>query len=241
MVRLSLVILGVALMSAPAPSPAAPPGQNAEDNRLANLFQSYLDEEFRIHPLFATRGPPGTHDVALASHVFAALDRGEAVALPRFDKAQDDRAPPSDWPIVGPCLDVLIFEGWCIGASPQPDEALAAPINGLERDEDRDGVWRRYANAALDRYQPLFARIDAQIFLRAPSFAVVHGWRLQQEEALRAKVVSGAGLMKAAQIARFIQHYERLTRWIAAEMPARADLVAELAEDRSIRRLVPRA
>ena len=70
---------------------------------------------------------------------------------------------------------------------------------------------------------------------------MVHGWRLQQEEALRAKVVSGAGLMKAAQIARFIQHYERLTRWIAAEMPARADLVAELAEDRSIRRLVPRA
>jgi uncharacterized protein (DUF885 family) len=53
-------LLGVALMSAPAPSPAAQPGKNAEDDRLANLFRSYLDEEFRVHPLFATQ--QGNHE-----------------------------------------------------------------------------------------------------------------------------------------------------------------------------------
>ena len=53
-------ILGVALMSVPSPTPAAQPGKNAEDNRLANLFQSYLDEEFRLHPLFATQ--QGNHE-----------------------------------------------------------------------------------------------------------------------------------------------------------------------------------
>jgi uncharacterized protein (DUF885 family) len=49
-------------MSVPDPSPAdaAQPGKFAEDNRLANLFQTYLDEEFRIHPLFATQ--QGNHE-----------------------------------------------------------------------------------------------------------------------------------------------------------------------------------
>jgi D-glycerate 3-kinase len=41
--------------------------------------------------------------------------------------------------------------------------------------------------------------------------------------------------MDAAGLARFIQHYERLTRHILAEMPGRADLVVELARDRSPR------
>jgi len=34
--------------------------------------------------------------------------------------------------------------------------------------------------------------------------------------------------MNPAQIARFIAHYERLTRWILEEMPARADAVFPL-------------
>lgn len=54
------LIPGGALMSVPSSSPAAQPAKNAEDTRLANLFQSYLDEEFRLHPLFATQ--QGNHD-----------------------------------------------------------------------------------------------------------------------------------------------------------------------------------
>ena len=69
----------------------------------------------------------------------------------------------------------------------------------------------------------------------APGFEVVRGWRIEQERELRARAAPDApGLMGDAEVARFIQHYERLTRHILAEMPARADCVARLAADRSL-------
>ena len=33
---------------------------------------------------------------------------------------------------------------------------------------------------------------------------------------------------------RFIMHYERLTRWILQEMPARADIVVRLGPDHEV-------
>ncbi len=180
----------------------------------------------QVHPLFATRGPPATHDVGLGCAVLDALARPGPVRLPRFDKAIDDRAPPEDGPIVDAPVEVVIFEGWCIGARPQPAEALAEPVNVLEAEADRDGVWRRAVNDALaGPYQDLFGRIDILALLRPPSFEAVFGWRLEQEHKLRAR--SGGG-MTDGEIARFIQHYERLSRWIAVEAPPRADVVAQL-------------
>lgn len=190
-----------------------------------------------VHPLLATRGVPGTHDVALGLETIAALDRGEAARLPRFDKAMDDRRPLAEWDSAPPDCRLLLFEGWCVGARPQADDALRAPINRLEREEDGDGILRRYANRALGGpYQRLFSRIDTLVLLAAPSFEVVFDWRMQQEEDLRANTAGNApGLMDAAAVARFIEHYERLTRHILAEMPERADLVIDLAEDRTPR------
>lgn len=188
-----------------------------------------------IHPLFATRGVPGTHDVALGREILAALDRGEPAPLPRFDKAHDDRAAPTAWSAAPAPCDLLIFEGWCVGAAPQDADALDVPVNALERDEDSDGTWRRAVNAALaGTYQALFARIDLLILLDAPDMATVIAWRQQQERGLRA-TASGAGVMDDAAVTRFVAHYERLTRHILAEMPARADLVVRLAADRTLR------
>lgn len=188
-----------------------------------------------VHPLLATRGVPGTHDIGLGLALFAALDHGQRVRLPRFDKAADDRAPESDWPIIDQRLDVLIFEGWCVGARPQADAALAQPVNTLEATEDRKGIWRRYANAALaGRYRQLFARIERLILLAAPSFTVVRRWRGEQEAALRAERPDGAALQDAAALDRFIQHYERLTRHILDGMPGYADLVLRLDDVRKV-------
>jgi D-glycerate 3-kinase len=186
-----------------------------------------------VHPLFATRGVPGTHDVGLALETFAALDRGEAVALPRFDKAVDDRADPTLWPIATAHCRLIIFEGWCVGAIPQPEEALASPVNRLERECDQGGLWRRHANAALADYQDLFRRLDRLVLLRAPDWETVLGWRIEQEHALRHASGDGIGIMDDDAVANFVSHYERLTRHILDEMPARADLVLQLAEDRS--------
>jgi len=207
---------------------------------ILSLDDLYLTRSERItlardvHPLLRTRGVPGTHDVALGLAVLDALDQGHAASLPRFDKSIDDRAPEGTWAVACPECAVLILEGWCVGAIPQMPEALATPVNALERDEDPDGIWRTYANNALGGvYQRLFSRIDFLALLAAPGFDIVRAWRLQQEEDLKRRVGPEApGVMDEAGITRFIQHYERLTRHILTEMPDRADMVVALDEAR---------
>ena len=185
-----------------------------------------------VHPLLRTRGVPGTHDVALGLRVIGALDRGEAALLPRFDKALDDRLPQARWERAVAGTRLLLLEGWCVGARPQSEAELACAVNALERDEDADGVWRAFANEALaGGYQALFDRMDHLVMLAAPGFDIVQRWRTQQEHELRER--SGSG-MSDAQIARFIQHYERLTRHILKEMPDRTDLTIVLDEERRV-------
>jgi D-glycerate 3-kinase len=189
----------------------------------------------RVHPLFVTRGPPGTHDPALGSQLVDRLRQPGAVSMPRFDKAADDRAPADA--VEGPA-DLILFEGWCVGARPQPEAALAAPANALEREEDADGAWRRHVQAQLaGPYRGLFARIDLLVLLKPPSFDVVVGWRAHEERTLRERTLARSGdagrTMDEAQVARFMQHYERLTRWILADLAARADVVIELDEQRN--------
>jgi D-glycerate 3-kinase len=184
-----------------------------------------------VHPLFATRGVPGTHDVALGLATIEALERGEAAALPRFDKALDDRAPLARWPQAPAQTQVLLFEGWCLGARPQRD--VADPVNALEADEDPQAIWRGYANVALaGPYAALFARVDRLVLLAAPGFEVVARWREEQEAQLRAQ--GGPAVMAPDQVTRFIAHYERLTRWILTEMPQRADLTVRLGPEREV-------
>lgn len=186
-----------------------------------------------IHPLLATRGVPGTHDVALGMSVLEALERGEAVPLPRFDKIADDRRPQAQWQLSPASCEVLLFEGWCIGARPQPASDLASPVNRLEAEEDPHGIWRSYVNDALaGPYRQLFARIDRLILLAAPGFVVVQRWRLEQERELALKAGPRAKAMDEAAVGRFISHYERLTRYMLSEMPDRADAVVSLDEER---------
>lgn len=195
-----------------------------------------------IHPLFATRGVPGTHDVGLGLSVIKALREGEAVPLPRFDKAIDEPLAQTSWPLCPKGTDVLIFEGWCVGARPQDEAALVRPVNSLEREEDANGRWRKAVNDYLSvPYQSLFGQIDRLVLLAAPGFEVVEGWRRQQEHDLRRKL-SAEGrdpdiAMTDTQIARFIGHYERITRHVLETMPAYADLTITLDASRQVTRV----
>lgn len=206
-----------------------------------DLYRTRAEREILardVHPLLRTRGVPGTHDVALGLDVIARLARGEGALLPRFDKGADDRCPQAGWERAAADTRLLILEGWCVGARPQAQAALDAPVNALERLEDGDGRWRRFVHDALaGDYQALFARIDMLVLLAAPGFDVVLRWRTEQEQALRARTGHG---MHDAQVARFIAHYERLTRHILAEMPGRADMVVALDEARGVREIARR-
>nr|WP_293857989.1 hypothetical protein [Steroidobacter sp.] len=189
-----------------------------------------------VHPLLGTRGVPGTHDTKLGVHTLHALAHGGPVPLPRFDKARDDRRPKEEWDVVEGPVDLVLLEGWCVGTRPQTLGALDQPVNQLEANEDVGGRWRRYVNDALaSEYQSLFAKFDVLVLLAAPSFDVVLKWRTQQEHELRAKSAGrGSKVMSDAEIARFIQHYERLTRHTLIEMPGRADLVIRLSPERTV-------
>lgn len=186
----------------------------------------------RIHPLLAVRGPPGTHDLDLAHVTLDKLVRGELVGLPRFDKLADDR--DEEAPYRGPA-NVVLVDGWCLGATPQDEAALSEPINAVEREADGDGSWRRYVNAALaGPYQTFFGRFDVIVHLAAPSFDSVLDWRCEQEAGLLGLPPAELPTARRAELARFVQHFERITRhMLAGGVDPRVKTV-RLAPDRSL-------
>ena len=192
-----------------------------------------------VNPLLATRGPPGTHDVDLALATIrrlTALAPGESIRIPRFDKATDDRAPASAWPTVAGPVDLVILEGWCIGCTPSTPAALAEPLNALERNQDRDGSWRRFVNEAIGEYQPLFALLCGVVMLKAPSLAAATDWRHEQESKLRQSGRAAADrAMTPSEIDRFLQLFERVSRRTEAEMEHRADVICHLSADHLIK------
>ncbi len=135
--------------------------------------------------------------------------------MPMFDKAADDRASAARWPVHVGRADIILIEGWCVGARAQPDAMLAAPVNALERDEDGGGIWRHYVNHLLGSdYAAFFGLFDLMIYLRAPSFDHVFQWRAEQEAGLDRSGDGARRPMDGAELRRFISHYERLTRWM---------------------------
>jgi D-glycerate 3-kinase len=184
----------------------------------------------RVHPLLETRGPPGTHDMKSCLEIMArlrSLGSDEELDLPIFDKGIDDRRGSRR--VQGP-FDMVLLEGWCVGAIAESAARLEAPINSLERASDADGVWRRFVNQALAQsYARAWRMLDYLIFLRVPDIAAVRRWRLQQESER-----PEPQRMEAAAVDRFVQHFERTTRAMDRVLPDKADLTVELAEDHSV-------
>lgn len=212
----------------------------ADGRRVAvlSIDDFYLDQGARqalardVHPLLATRGPPGTHDLPLACDTVDALRAGRATPLPRFDKIDDVRLPRAAWPTCAGA-DLVILEGWFLRTPPQAPDALVAPLNPLERDEDPVGTWRRYCNEALGRdYPALWRRIDRLLFLQGPGFEVVPNWRWQQEQTLQARE-PGRRTMTRPQVERFVQFFERTSRQALRTLPAIADRTITLDADRN--------
>jgi D-glycerate 3-kinase len=200
-----------------------------DDFYLGHAARQRLGRE--VHPLCATRGVPGTHDVSLACDVLDALAAGRRTALPRFDKIADDRLPEAQWPTVAHA-DLTILEGWCLKVPAEDDAALAEPINALERNEDPDGTWRRWSNDALARdYPALWNRLPRLLFLQGPGFDVVPQWRWQQEQTLQAQHPDRKA-MSHAQVLRFVQFFERVSRQAMRTLPGIADRTIRLDAER---------
>ena len=213
-----------------------------DDFYLTKAARAALAES--IHPLFATRGVPGTHDLALLNATISALRQPSgAVPVPAFDKALDDRTEMVHWRQVSAPVQLIFLEGWCVGLSPQQESELQASINPMEAEQDPSLAWRSEVNRQLaNEYADVFGSLDALLLLQAPSFDAVFEWRWQQEQRLSKQFQQDHPdrpdpTMSRSEVADFILHYQRLTEHGLKTLPDRADFVWELATDRSVQRM----
>jgi D-glycerate 3-kinase len=213
-----------------------------------DIIKSYADRREmarKVHPLFAIRGPAGTHDVQLGIDTITALKNAnekESVAIPRFDKSlqggKGDRIPKELWPRIHGTVDIVILEGWNVGERPIAKEKLTVPLNDLERQDDQEMHWRLSVNEVLEKeYSQLFLLFDDLVMLKIPGIDVVRENRLLQEQKLRKKLAGekkrsqNQGAMSDEEVLRFIMLYERWTLHMLQEMPERASLVFEIGKN----------
>ena len=186
----------------------------------------------KVSPLFITRGVPGTHDTNLLYDCLKNLKKSsfKSIDIPKFDKAIDDRLPKSSWQKIKKKPDIVIFEGWCVGVSPQKNKDLIRPINTLEKEKDKKRIWRNKVNEEIKvKYKKIFKLIDTNIFLQVPSFKHVYKWRLLQEKKLRLSS-KGKKIMTKSQVKEFIMFYERLTKHMLKSFNKKAECVIRIDE-----------
>ena len=195
----------------------------------------------KIHPLFKTRGVPGTHDISLIKNFFSIMKskKFKKIRLPKFAKAMDDRLKKRHWFNVKQKPEIVILEGWCVGAKPQSNHIIKRPINILEKYEDQNLIWRKYVNEKLKKeYKKLFALIDHFIFMKIPDFKMVFKWRLLQEKKLKNKSYLTKKIMSYNEIKRFIMFYERITLQMMKDLSKSASLVMLLKKNHETKKIL---
>ena len=184
----------------------------------------------KIHPLFLTRGVPGTHDINLINKTIKKLKKQKftTVLIPKFDKSTDDRFRKNKWQKIKKPPHLVILEGWCVGARHQKNSELKKPLNSIERKHDPDLIWRRKVNNSLkNQYKKLFNKIDRLVYLKAPDFSNIFKWRLLQEQKMKLTSKSKKTMSKP-QIREFIMYYERITRHMMKNFSKITDLTVFL-------------
>ena len=194
-----------------------------------------------IHPLFKTRGVPGTHDINLIKKFFYFIKKKKftKTKLPKFDKSMDDRLKKKYWFNIKERPEIVILEGWCVGAQPQSNSLIKKPINILEKYEDQDLIWRKYVNEKLKKeYKKLFSMIDYYIFMKIPNFKMVFKWRLLQENKLRKKLKFKRKIMSYNEIKYFIMFYQRITLQMIKDLSKSASIIMLLKKNHEIKKLL---
>ena len=195
----------------------------------------------KIHPLLKTRGAPGTHDIDLVKNCFENIKKikFKKFKIPKFDKSIDDRAKYKHWAKINKRPEIVLFEGWCVGAKPQKNNQIKKITNILEFDEDKKLIWRKYANQKLRvQYKRVFSMIDHFIFIKIPSFTMVFKWRLLQEQKLKKRSHSNKKIMTYNQIKRFIMFYQRITLQMIKDLSKSASIIILLKNNHDIKKIL---
>ena len=216
-----------------------------------NVFKISIDDFYKTrkdrkklskskHQLLMTRGVPGTHDYNLIKDFFRKVKnkRFKPFSLPKFDKSIDDRCKRKEWYKIKSRPDVVILEGWCVGAKAQKNTELLKSINILERHKDKKHVWRKYVNNQLKtNYKKMFKKLDEFIYLKASNFNLLQKWRIVQEKrlSLSTKNKKNLKIMNKEDIIIFMQTYQRITQNMFKQAPKYASVVMQLNNNHQIK------
>ena len=197
----------------------------------------------QVHPLLMTRGVPGTHDISIMLNFFKKIKNKNFnnIKLPKFDKATDDRFKKSSWYTIKKTPDVIIFEGWCVGARSQKNAILKKPINALEKADDQNLIWRRFVNEQLKtKYKKLFKQLDVLLYMKVNKFNLLQGWRLKQEKKLwhKSKNNKNLKIMSKREIINFTQTYQRITQNMFIDAPKYASIIMNLNSNHQIKSMI---
>ena len=193
------------------------------------------------HPLFKTRGVPGTHDIDLIKSFFISIKKKKfkKATLPKFNKSIDDRLKKKYWYKINQRPEIVLLEGWCVGAKAESASSLNKPVNTLEKYEDQYLVWRKFVNEKLKKeYKKLFSMIDYYIFMKVPNFKIVFEWRMLQEKKLKRKFYYKKKIMTYSGIKRFIMFYQRITLQMVKELSKSASVVMLLKKNHEIKKVL---
>ena len=194
----------------------------------------------KVHPMLLTRGVPGTHDINIMLSFFKKIKskKFKNLKVPSFDKAIDDRFNKKYWHNIKERPDVIIFEGWCVGAKPEKNSSLKKSINSMEKANDTKFVWRKFINQQLkSKYKKLYSELNCLIYLKAKNFKLLQKWRLKQEQKLwsKTKKKSKNKLMSKRDVINFMQTYQRITENMFRIMPKHASIVMHLNSNHQIK------
>jgi D-glycerate 3-kinase len=175
---------------------------------LDDLYKTYSDRLALMQQdsRLLWRGPPGTHDIHLATSLLDQIHQGNSpVIVPRFDKSAyggiGDRTTPE---VIMDNIDIVLFEGWFVGVKPiDPIAFLTAPAPILT---DADRQFASDMNSQLTNYLPLWERLDSLIVLYPTDYRYSLAWRKQAE---RQMIATGKSGMSDAEIEEFVNYFWR--------------------------------
>ena len=217
-----------------------------------NVFRISIDDFYktrkerinlskRVHPMLLTRGVPGTHDISMILNFFrkSKIRKFKRLKLPTFNKAIDDRYNKNKWYDLKKRPDVIIFEGWCVGAKSEKSVSLKKTINSMEKSKDQKQVWRKYVNDQLkSKYKNLYSQLNCLIYLKAKNFSLLQKWRLKQERKLWVKSKVKSKIMSRGDVLNFMQTYQRITQNMFRYMPKYASIILNLNSNHQIKSAV---
>jgi D-glycerate 3-kinase len=190
--------------------------------------------------MLLTRGVPGTHDIKMMLNFFRKVKskKFKKLKLPTFNKAIDDRFKKKHWYSLNDKPDVIIFEGWCVGAKSEKNNSLKKTINSMEKAKDQKQIWRKYVNQQLkSEYKNLYSQLNCLIYLKAKNFSLLQKWRLKQERKLwlNSKRKSNLKIMNKEDVINFMQTYQRITQNMFRYMPKYASIILNLNSNHQIK------